>query len=206
MAEEAIGSYIRYTYPIGIPLRQKDITKHQMATVLEPSPDQRAVSVMLDEKCAVEGFVTAGRYVDVIYTYRDPQGGGSGTITLVENSRVLSLNKDPLPVKDLKATEARPYQATGVYTATLSASPGDVNKIILAQTDGNLCFSLRGTGALDSGTPGVFLTKDLRASNNVIPTPRPASSKCNDKAFIRDRDKTLVSECNSTSRELEEPF
>jgi len=48
VAQEAVGNYIKYTYPSGIPLRRKDIASQPLTEVLEPFPDQRGVSVTLD--------------------------------------------------------------------------------------------------------------------------------------------------------------
>jgi len=118
---------------------------------------------------------------------------------------VLSLNKNPLPVRDFKATEPKAFQSPGVYTATLSANPEDVNKIILAQTDGKLCFSLRGTGAVGGSATGVINSEDLKPVKHV-PPPSQENSKCNQKAFIKDKDKTIISECNSKPKELEDPI
>ncbi|MCB9746703.1 MAG: Flp pilus assembly protein CpaB, partial [Alphaproteobacteria bacterium] len=110
----------------------------------------RAVAIAVDEFNGVGGHVKPGNYVDVIGTFDFGQGDKADvrTVTLFQNVWVLSVGDDigqPSAVTLVDGEEAafQPQGLSASYTVTLAVSPDDAQKLLMAQTLGELSLSLR---------------------------------------------------------------
>lgn len=100
----------------------------------------RAVTIKVDVRTAVEGFVRPGSRVDVSWI---SNVNGRPTLTvIVQNAQVLSVERSE---KSDQAQAGAPVPST----ATLLVTAADAQKIQLASIEGSLTLSLRGDS--DSG-------------------------------------------------------
>ncbi|MCB9741982.1 MAG: Flp pilus assembly protein CpaB [Alphaproteobacteria bacterium] len=110
----------------------------------------RGVAIAVDEYNGAGGHVKPGNYVDVIGTFDFGQGDKADvrTVTLFQNVWVLSVGDDigqPSAVTLVDGEEAafQPQGLSASYTVTLAVSPDDAQKLLMAQTLGELSLSLR---------------------------------------------------------------
>ena len=95
----------------------------------------RAVSVRVNEVIGVAGFVVPGTRVDVLLTGNPTTGGGEQTTTVLENVAVIAA------VQKLERSLTGEAQTAPVIT--LLVSPGDAQKLALAQSQGRIQLALR---------------------------------------------------------------
>jgi pilus assembly protein CpaB len=101
----------------------------------------RAVTVAVDPISGVGGFVRTGDRVDVVATFNI--NSGTLTKTILQNAEVLAIGSETsLPGK--KPTQNSPQQPPSA-TATLSVSPDEAEKLVLADSKGKLRLMLRPT-------------------------------------------------------------
>ena len=129
----------------------------------------RAISVKVNEVVGVAGFVVPGTKVDVLVTMRQQQQ--SMTTTVVTNAQVLTAG----PRYDQeKSKDGQPIPSTVV---TLLVTPGDAERVALAQAEGKLMLALRNpldTEVID--TPGAQSASLFRKSA-AEPVPTAPRSK-----------------------------
>jgi pilus assembly protein CpaB len=102
-------------------------------------PDgMRAIALKTDEVMGVAGFLYPGSRVDVLVTYRLPQGNDPITSTVMQNAQVLAVGHEIQPDPSGKPIP--------VNVMTLLANLQDAEKIVLASTQGTLHFVLRNGG------------------------------------------------------------
>jgi pilus assembly protein CpaB len=102
-------------------------------------PDgMRAIALKTDEVMGVAGFLYPGSRVDVLVTYRPPQGTDPITSTVMQNAQVLAVGHEIQP-----DPAGKPIP---VDVMTLLANLQDAEKIVLASTQGTLHFVLRNGG------------------------------------------------------------
>jgi Flp pilus assembly protein CpaB len=109
----------------------------------------RAVSVRVDEASSVAGFALAGNYVDVIVIMQ-PQTNDARPVSkvILQNIRVLATGQQMQARNDGKATLAN--------TVTLLVTPGQAEKLKLAESEGKLQLSVRNsTDTIAERTPGA---------------------------------------------------
>jgi pilus assembly protein CpaB len=102
------------------------------------TPGYRAAAISVDAATAVGGFVAPGDRVDILMTL----GGGSElrAVTVLQNVRVIGIDQ---------SSEEEQGAPKVVRTITVEVLPDDVQRIILAQTAGQLSLSLRDLEAPD---------------------------------------------------------
>ncbi|CAJ0867769.1 hypothetical protein AMST5_01984 [freshwater sediment metagenome] len=137
------GSYVRIPISNGEPLRTerlvKGVTAGLMSTML-PS-GTRAVAIDVSANNTAGGFILPNDRVDVIRVYRDAAATkeiGSEVMSsevVVTNVRVLAMGQ----TVEKKGTDPVVVGST----ATLELTPGQAERIVLAQKTGTLALALR---------------------------------------------------------------
>jgi pilus assembly protein CpaB len=121
----------------------------------------RAVTIHLNDTTGVAGFVLPGDRVDVLYT----QGSNdqSSIDVLFQNVRVLAVNQ----VVDEKT--GTPIDGRN---ATLELSPSDAQKLALAQSTGEVTFTLRSAGSLDTAPGKRVVQSELGSTAKLVAEPQ----------------------------------
>jgi pilus assembly protein CpaB len=122
----------------------------------------RGASVKSNEVTGVAGFLYPGSHVDILVSYRPPNGQGQITQTVLQDVEVLTAGQhiEPDP-------QGKPET---VSVVTLLLSPQDSEKVALAQQEGNIQFVLR-NGA--DKTKAITTPVDM-AELMGGPAPKPA--------------------------------
>jgi len=95
-------------------------------------PNHRAMAIKVNAVTAVGGFVTPGDRVDILLT----QGRGENlkTVTILQNARIIGVDQDADEQTDSPEV---------ARTVTVEVTPGQGQKLALAQTAGVLNLTLR---------------------------------------------------------------
>ncbi|MDW4499970.1 Flp pilus assembly protein CpaB [Sulfitobacter sp. D35] len=118
----------------------------------------RAMAIKVDAETAVGGFVTPGDYVDVLLT----QGRDSEirAVTILQNIRVVGVDQ---------SSDEQSDETAIARTVTVEVTPGEGQRLALAQKAGTLSLSLRTLeGAVDEPLESVRLADLMR---EVSPVP-----------------------------------
>lgn len=118
----------------------------------------RAMAIKVDAVTAVGGFVTPGDTVDILLT----QGNSDSlrTVTILQNIRVLGVDQQ---------SDQQSDQTVVARTVTVEVSPGDGQKLALAQRAGTLSLTLRTLeGAIDEPMEYTSL-RDLLQDKSPVP-------------------------------------
>jgi len=100
--------------------------------------NMRAIAVRVDDVVGVAGFIHADDRVDVMVTMRGATPGAvSTTKVFLQNVKVLAVGQE---VDNADKTR---LHATPVTVATLLVSPGEAERLVLAQTEGRIMLTLR---------------------------------------------------------------
>jgi pilus assembly protein CpaB len=104
----------------------------RVTIVQKLTPGHRAMAIRVDAETAVGGFVTPGDFVDIVMT----QGGGNDmrAVTVLQNVRVVGIDQVSAEQMD---------QPMVARTITVEVTPGDGQKLALAQRAGQLSLTLR---------------------------------------------------------------
>jgi pilus assembly protein CpaB len=121
-------------------------------------PNMRAIAVRVDDVVGVAGFIHADDRVDVMVTLRPTYAGAEATTKVfLQNVKVLAVGQE------VDNGDKTRLHATLATVATLLVSPGDAERLVLAQTEGRIMLTLRSwtdsvpvetTGASPSGLVG----------------------------------------------------
>lgn len=145
----------------GEPLMQAKVSNpgDRVSLVQKLTPGFRAVAIRVNAETAVGGFVTPGDFVDVVMT----QGGGNDlrVVTILQKVKVIGVDQIANEVQN---------QAIIARTITVEVTPGDGQKLALAQKAGQLSLSLRDLDAPDMETIPEMSVGDLFAPE---PEPEP---------------------------------
>jgi pilus assembly protein CpaB len=95
----------------------------------------RAVSVRVNEVIGVAGFVVPGTRVDVLLTGNPTASGGEQTTTVLENVAVIASGQ--------RLERSLTGEAQTAPVITLLVSPGDAQRLALAQSQGKIQLALR---------------------------------------------------------------
>ena len=125
----------------------------------------RAIALHSDEVMGVAGFLAPGSHLDVLVTFRSATASEPATTTVLQNAEVLAAGNRTQP-----DPEGKPETVTVV---TLLLTPQDAERAVMASTQGNIHFVLRGP-ADNSRTPDAPISLS-QLSGPVPPTtpPRP---------------------------------
>lgn len=162
--EEIKGHYSRSLIVAGQPLYRDYITNVRPTSVITANIPEgyRAVTISVDVRSSVEGFVRPGARVDVVWASKIR--GQPGVTTIVQNARVLSAERQ---------TDNKVQSGLVPSTVTLLVTATDAQKIQLAVTTGSLSLNLRGDSDTGKGIgSGSITISDLlgQGGNNE---PRP---------------------------------
>ena len=150
--EEIQSQFARSLIVAGQPLHRDYITSVKPTNPITANIPEghRAVTISVDAKSAVEGWVRPGARVDVVWasTIR----GKPGITVIVQNARVLSAERQT----DTKVQAGEKVPST----VTLLVTADDAAKIQLAQTTGSLTLQLRGDNDPGKGRQGGSITLD----------------------------------------------
>ncbi|MES2445125.1 MAG: Flp pilus assembly protein CpaB [Pseudomonadota bacterium] len=184
------GTVVRFAIPAGQPITQGGLVKPGDRGFLAAAlgPGMRAVTVPVDAKSSVAGFVFPGDRVDLILT-QEVAGGGDGpplkaSETVLRNVRVLATDQRTDQTKDDKGNTV----VVGYSTVTVEATPKIAEQIAVAQTLGSLSLSLRSIAdnqgeledAIANGEVNVPANGDPKAEKEMIASvaarPSPGGS------------------------------
>ncbi|HEV2569227.1 Flp pilus assembly protein CpaB [Sphingomonas sp.] len=171
------GTVVRYNIAAGQPIPQGALVKPGDRGFLAAAlgPGMRAVTVPVDAKSGVAGFVFPGDRIDLVLTQtiegRDGGPALKAAETFVRNIRVLATDqRTEAQTKDGKT------EVTTFSTVTLEATPRISEKIALAQALGQLSLSLRSIAdnnaelerAIAAGEVTVGDGKDPKAERQML--------------------------------------
>jgi Flp pilus assembly protein CpaB len=125
--------------------------KNQAVFESQMPPGTRAVSIDVNAKKGVAGFVQPNSKVDVMCTIT--RGNEIATLTILQNVLVLAAGD-----KDTRETDARNIQ---VQTVTLACRAEEAQKLALAGSVGELYLMLRKFGDEDTSTVKNTTLRDL---------------------------------------------
>jgi pilus assembly protein CpaB len=114
----------------------------------------RAVTIRVNDTTGVAGFVLPGDRVDVLYTL----SADSSIDVLFQNVKVLAINQN--------VDEKSGVPISG-QTATLELTPADAQKLSLAQSTGELTFTLRSAGSLDVAPARRLVASELGSTQGL---------------------------------------
>jgi Flp pilus assembly protein CpaB len=176
------GAVARFTIAANTPLVRTAVTKPVLGTEITSQIPigYRAVSISVDGQSGVEGWVQPGSTVDVVWaTDQDHQAVVS---TIVENARVLSVQRNLEPKLQIKGETAEPTRPSLITLLVLIA---DAQKIHLAKASGSLNLSLRGIE--DASKVGSSIL-----SNEALLARRDARNSYKEKLTLDGKDYVLV--------------
>ena len=170
------GTVVRYAITAGQPITQGALVKPGDRGFLAAAlgPGMRAVTVSVDAKSGVAGFIFPGDRVDLVLTQEVAGANGpalKASETFVRNIRVLATDqRTDTETKDGK-TEVKTFS-----TVTLEATPRIAEKIAVAQAMGQLSLSLRSIAdnnaelerAIAAGEVNVADSKDPKAERQML--------------------------------------
>ena len=170
------GTVVRFAIPAGQPLTQGSLVKPGDRGFLAAAltPGMRAVTIPVETKSAVAGFVFPGDRVDLILT-QDVPGGGDGpplwvSETVLRNVRVLATDQ-----RTDKQTDDKGNTVVTTYgMVTVEATPKIAEKLALMQGFGKLSLSLRSIadnqGELEEAIANgdVSMPDDPKAEKKII--------------------------------------
>ncbi|NQU25943.1 MAG: Flp pilus assembly protein CpaB [Candidatus Nealsonbacteria bacterium] len=135
----AVSRLVRDTIMAGQPLFEKDLYGVGEVPMLADQlpPGFRAVTLQVDANSALNGMIQPESLVDVSLTVQNdhPEVGGLATLTLLRRVKVLATSQTRF-----RSIEDRPGDLQNI---TVSVSPKQANKLILAQRYGTLSVTLR---------------------------------------------------------------
>lgn len=142
--QSLIGTVVRSEITAGQPLTQGAVVRPGDRGFLAAAlgPGMRAITVGVSATSGVAGFVFPGDRVDLVLT-QEVEGQGEGpslkvSETVIRNIRVLATDQR-INARDENGNQV----AAPVATVTLEATPRIAEKIMVAQTIGQLSLSLR---------------------------------------------------------------
>ena len=138
-----IGTVVRYNVTAGEPVTQGSLVRPGDRGFLAAAltPGMRAITVPVDAKGGVAGFVFPGDRVDMVLTQSVSGGEGpalKASETILRNLRVLATDQSTTQSKKDGRTVVK-----GFRTVTLEVTPSIAEKVAVAQTLGTLSLALR---------------------------------------------------------------
>jgi pilus assembly protein CpaB len=141
---DLIGTVVRNEITAGQPLTQGALIKPGERGFLAAAlgPGMRAITVSVSATSGVAGFIFPGDRVDMVLNQEVP-GGGNGpplkaSETIIRNLRVLATDQR----MSAKGDDGKP-EIKNVSNVTIEATPKIAEKIVVAQSIGQLSLALR---------------------------------------------------------------
>ena len=168
--EQAAGRQAWSSLKPGDLITRENTGNKREGIITELSPNQRAMTVKVDEASGVAGFLVPGDRVDVVVII-DKGNYNKNPVSkiLLQNLKVLGTGQK---------MEARPGDKPQVVpTVTLEVGPEQGERLALASREGRISLVLRGLGDKQVvETPGVDTTKllggDRVKAKEAAPQPR----------------------------------
>ncbi|MXO47149.1 Flp pilus assembly protein CpaB [Erythrobacter vulgaris] len=140
---QLIGTVVRYPVTAGEPVTQGSLVKPGDRGFLAAAltPGMRAITVPVDAKSGVAGFVFPGDRVDMVLTQAVNGNEGQSlkaSETILRNLRVLATDQTTTQNTVDGKTQVRAFR-----TVTLEVTPTIAEKVAVAQTLGTLSLALR---------------------------------------------------------------
>lgn len=177
--QDLIGTVVRSEITAGQPLTQGALVRPGERGFLAAAlgPGMRAITVGVSATSGVAGFVFPGDRVDIVLTQEVAGGENSDgpplkvSETVIRNIRVLATDQR-INARDENGNQV----ASPIATVTLEATPRIAEKIMVAQTIGQLSLSLRSLAdnsaelerAIASGEVQVPQTDDPTAERRML--------------------------------------
>ena len=197
--EQVQGFYAASLIVPDQPLHQEYATRvRPINQITERIPEgYRAVTIRVDAKTAVEGWVVPGARVDVVWAIQIQ--GKQAIQVIVENALVLSADKMPEGMGQRQGQQS----GTGApSTITLQVSTEDAKKIQLASISGSLSLSLRGDRDVGRAASSAPLTVD-DLLGRTKPSDRVSAQNCKGKVKTCTRDGMCEELCLTDDGKLE---
>lgn len=171
------GSYLSARVPL---VKNNLVATRSINLLTERIPRGfRAVTISVDTRGSVEGWVLPGARVDVVWTTVD--GGERILKVIVENAKVLSTER----IAEGGQRNATTGAVAGAppQTVTLLVSSKDSRKIQYAANAGVLSLSLRGDGDIAGGEVGGTITM-----NDMMGVKPAASERIDGRVKVKNSD------------------
>lgn len=146
----------------GEPISRSYVAEKSRLSHMVP-PFMRAVTIGIDPVVGVGGFLKPGDKVDVLATFES--NGGAATRTVLQNVELIAIGPSSETGTKISAANSKTLS-----TATLSLLPAEAEKLVLADTRGQLRLVLR-----RSDDPSYTSTKGVNSKSviGVIPPDEP---------------------------------
>jgi pilus assembly protein CpaB len=167
------------------PITQQMVMNPKLSNPIISSiePGYRAVTILVNATSAVEGWATAGAYVDVHWV---TNSFGDYTVNLLaQNAKILSAERQA----ETAQTGSTNQQQAAVIptTVTLLLTDRDAQKISLASTGGELKLHLRGTEDANKASQATVLTmNDLLGGTDDSKMPRGVIKIRDEKGHLQE--------------------
>ena len=164
-----IGTVVRHPVTAGEPVTQGSLVspgdRGFLAAAL--TPGMRAITVPVDAKSGVAGFVFPGDRVDMVLT--QTISGEEGTPlkaseTILRNLRVLATDQSTTQTTVDGKTQVRAFR-----TVTIEVTPTIAEKVAVAQTIGTLSLALRSLADSEHELERALASGDLTIPDNATP-------------------------------------
>jgi len=168
------------------PITQQMVMNPKLSNPIISSiePGYRAVTILVNATSAVEGWATAGAYVDVHWV---TNSFGDYTVNLLaQNAKILSAERQ---AEASQPGSSNQQQAAAVIptTVTLLLTDRDAQKISLASTGGELKLHLRGTEDANKASQATVLTmNDLLGGADDSKMPRGVIKIRDEKGHLQE--------------------
>ncbi len=167
--DSLIGAVVRDALEPGDPLTMARFIRAGDAGIMAAllSPGMRAVTIRISADTASGGFIQPGDKVDIILQETiQPDDQFGGQIQQVANT--IFENVTVLAIDQIFAADSEIGAALPGSTATLELSPGDAERVTVAQVRGDLSLVLRGFSGSGARAPSRSREKE-EAKKSVPP-------------------------------------
>ncbi|WP_100259484.1 Flp pilus assembly protein CpaB [Qipengyuania seohaensis] len=164
-----IGTVVRHPVTAGEPVTQGSLVspgdRGFLAAAL--TPGMRAITVPVDAKSGVAGFVFPGDRVDMVLT-QTVQGNSGQALktseTIVRNLRVLATDQSTTQETVDGVTQVKAFR-----TVTMEVTPKIAEKVAVAQTIGTLSLALRAIADSEGELERALASGDVSIPDDATP-------------------------------------
>jgi pilus assembly protein CpaB len=170
--EELVGRVPRLVAPGGLPIVESMLSAPGTRPGICVKPGYRAVAVKIDAGSGVDYHLEPGSFVDVVGSFKINRTGHTETIarTVVENAEVAAVGPRVSPTSGNEGEKKEKERSQAVRAVTLFVKPEQVPKLLLAEQEGKIKLSMRGTQP-ESAVDGNQFARDVELTGD------PAESK-----------------------------
>ncbi|QZD86435.1 Flp pilus assembly protein CpaB [Qipengyuania psychrotolerans] len=164
-----IGTVVRHPITAGEPVTQGSLVSPGDAGFLAAAltPGMRAITVPVDAKSGVAGFVFPGDRVDMVLT-QSVQGDNGTSLkaseTILRNLRVLATDQSTTQETIDGVTQVKAFR-----TVTMEVTPVIAEKVAVAQTIGTLSLALRAIADTEGELERALAKGDISIPDDATP-------------------------------------